>query len=114
MKLCFLAGADSIHSVKWVKYFADRGHEVHWISLTPPTEGDVGNAKLYLTGRLSLRKLYPLNLLLYAICVKRLIAKIKPDVLHAHYAGVNGLMGALSGFHPFVLTVWGSDVLITA
>ena len=114
MKLCFLAGADSTHSVRWIRYFADKGHEVHWISLTPLTEGDVGNAKLYLIGRLPVRKLYPVSLLFCAIYVKRLIAKIKPDILHAHYAGINGVMGALSGFHPFVLTAWGSDVLIAA
>lgn len=45
---------------------------------------------------------------------RALIKEIKPDILHAHYAGVNGLLGALSGFHPFVLTAWGSDVLLAA
>lgn len=34
MKICFLAGGDSIHSYKWIRYFSDRGHEVHWISFT--------------------------------------------------------------------------------
>lgn len=114
MKLCFLAGADSIHSVKWVKYFADRGHEVHWISLTPATEGKVENAKFYPATGLSAGKVCPLNLLLNLIYIRRLIARIKPDVFHAHYAGVNGVIGALSSFHPFVLTAWGSDVLIAA
>ncbi len=114
MKLCFLAGADSIHSVKWVKYFADRGHEVHWISLTPPTQGKVENAKFYHIEGFPLGKFRRLNLLLYPMRVRRLIAKIKPDVLHAHYAGVNGVVGALSKFHPLVLTAWGSDILITA
>ena len=114
MKLCFLAGADSIHSVKWVKYFADRGHEVHWISLAPATEAGVNNAKFYPMGGLFPGRTRPLNFLLHPIYVRRLIARIKPDVLHAHYAGVNGVVGALSGFHPFVLTAWGSDVLIAA
>jgi len=114
MKLCFLAGADSIHSVKWVKYFADRGHEVHWISLTPATEGRLENVKFYFLGGLFRGKCRLLNLLLYPIYVRRLLSRIKPDVLHAHYAGVNGVVGALSGCHPFVLTAWGSDVLIAA
>ena len=114
MKLCFLAGADSIHSVKWVRYFADKGHEVHWISLTPFTAGDIGTVRLYLIKGLPLGKLHPLNLLFYAIYVKRLITRINPGILHAHYAGVNGVVGALSGFRPFVLTAWGSDVLFVA
>jgi glycosyltransferase involved in cell wall biosynthesis len=41
-----------------------------------------------------------------------LIRKIKPDILHAHYVTDYGLMGALTNFHPFVVSVWGSDVLI--
>lgn len=114
MKLCFLAGADSIHSVKWVKYFADKGHEVHWISLTPATEMKLKNVKYYRVAGLFPRKLRSLNFLLYPLYVKSLIAKIKPEVLHAHYAGVNGVVGALSGFHPFVLTAWGSDILFNA
>src|SRR5690606_14690363 len=31
-------------------------------------------------------------------------------ILHAHYATSYGLIGALSGFKPFVLSVWGADV----
>jgi glycosyltransferase involved in cell wall biosynthesis len=56
--------------------------------------------------------LKPLDIVFNAIKVRKLIRKINPDVLHAHYAGVNGVLAALSGFHPFVLTAWGSDVLI--
>jgi glycosyltransferase involved in cell wall biosynthesis len=46
------------------------------------------------------------------IKVRRLIKKIKPDILHVHYAVGYGLLGSLSGFHPFILSVWGSDVLV--
>lgn len=109
MKLCFLAGADSIHSKKWIEYFDKRGHETHWITLVPNIFKDIKNIKLYLINRFPGKLL---NILLNAIPVRRLIKKINPDILHAHYAGINGVLAALSGFHPFVLTVWGSDVLI--
>ena len=33
MKICFFAASNSIHSYRWVKYFADRGHAVTWVSL---------------------------------------------------------------------------------
>ena len=42
--------------------------------------------------------------------VKKTILDFKPDVVHAHYATSYGFLGALSGFHPFILSVWGSDV----
>jgi glycosyltransferase involved in cell wall biosynthesis len=109
MKLCFLANANSIHSYRWIKYFADKGHEIHWISLQKNEFGNLKNVKFYLL------KQYPtkfLDIILNAIPVKKLIKKIKPDILHAHYAGVNGILAALSGFHPFVLTAWGSDILV--
>lgn len=108
MKLCFLAGTDSIHSQRWIKYFADRGHEIHWISLTPESGTDIKNIKLYRLKKTSSKLLNLPNV----IQVKKLIKKINPDILHAHYAKKNGIIGALSGFHPFLITTWGSDVLI--
>ncbi len=118
MKLCFLAGANSVHSYRWIKYLADKGYEIYWISLAPL--GDCGieikNLKLYLTPypieKWHLEPSSLLKLLFNIIWVGRLIKKIKPDILHSHYAGVNGLVGALSRFYPFILTTWGSDVLI--
>lgn len=105
MKICFLAAGSSIHSKKWIEYFAQKGHDVFWISVAPFTEGEVKGVKTYcLKG----------NFFSNSIHARQLIKKIQPDIVHAHYAGINGFMAAFSGFHPFILTAWGSDVLITA
>lgn len=37
---------------------------------------------------------------------------MEPDILHAHYVTNYGLFGALCNFNPFVITAWGSDILI--
>jgi L-malate glycosyltransferase len=103
MKICFLAGANSIHSYKWIKYFAERGHEIHWISLVASNQPEIKNIKFYYLKGNSIGQISK---------IKKLIQNIKPDILHAHYAGINGLIAALSGFHPFVLTAWGSDILL--
>lgn len=42
--------------------------------------------------------------------IKRLIKSFNPDIVHCHYATSYGLLGALSGFHPLIISVWGSDV----
>lgn len=42
--------------------------------------------------------------------IRNLINKIKPDVLHVQYVIPFGIYGALSGFHPFVASGWGSDI----
>jgi glycosyltransferase involved in cell wall biosynthesis len=42
--------------------------------------------------------------------VRRLVRRIAPDVLHAHFLTSNGLVAAASGFHPLVVSARGSDV----
>ncbi|MCU0652670.1 MAG: glycosyltransferase family 4 protein [Candidatus Pacebacteria bacterium] len=111
MKLCFLAGADSIHSYRWIKYFADKGHQVSWLTLTPNRFGSISNTEIKIFRNFAVKEA---NAALNVAPVKAAINRIAPDVFHAHYAGINGIIGALSGFHPFVLTAWGSDILITA
>ena len=44
--------------------------------------------------------------------LKKILRKIKPDIVHAHQVWIEGIVGACSGFHPFIITPWGSDVLI--
>ncbi|MCK7522826.1 MAG: hypothetical protein MZV64_36675 [Ignavibacteriales bacterium] len=41
--------------------------------------------------------------------VKKLLS-FKPNAFYAHYASSYGLIGALSGFHPYIISMWGSDV----
>lgn len=44
MKICYLADANSIHTQRWVKYFAERGHDVHLISYNP---AHINGVKIY-------------------------------------------------------------------
>jgi glycosyltransferase involved in cell wall biosynthesis len=117
MKICYLANAESIHIQRWVKYFAENGHEVHLISPRSFGNKSIKNVKLYLVKELhsqirSIRFIFfPMNLLLGIIQVKELIKKIKPDIVHAHYIGEYGLHGALACSQPFIVSAWGSDVL---
>ena len=43
---------------------------------------------------------------------KREVKRIKPDILIGAWASTYGFYSAYSNFHPFILFVWGSDVLI--
>ena len=49
---------------------------------------------------------------LWPLHVRRMVNKIKPNILHSHYVGTYGYLGAISGFHPLIISAWGSDVLI--
>lgn len=109
MKICFLSCANSVHGYKWIKYFAEQGHEVHWIFLSPNMYEPIEHVTYH---EIQQQFFFGVAFLKAVRKVKQLLKAIKPDVLHAHYAGTYGLVGALSGFHPLVLTAWGSDVLL--
>jgi glycosyltransferase involved in cell wall biosynthesis len=111
MKICYLADAKSIHTQRWVSYFAERGHEVHLISKN--FAFPLPNVKSHLLKRLPESKLtLPINTISTVLQIKNLIRKIKPDIVHAHYVLDYGFYGALANFHPLVVTAWGSDVLL--
>ena len=44
--------------------------------------------------------------------IRKIINDIKPDIVHGHIVVPFGLYGYLSGCKPFVLTAWGSDILV--
>lgn len=115
MRLCYLAHAESIHTQRWIRYFADKGHEVHLISPTPFGDSSIGDVRLHVLRafRPQIRIIsFLINLVLSVIQVRRIAKGIKADILHAHYVTDCGLWGALSGFRPFVLSAWGSDILV--
>lgn len=43
---------------------------------------------------------------------KRSLFRVKPDVLIGCWASTYGFYSAYSNFHPFILLIWGSDVLV--
>lgn len=119
MRICYIADAPSTHTQKWVGYLAHKGHEIHLISPVP-FEGDFhgeefGNIALYLLKRVQpqIRIIsFLIDTLSLIVQTRKLVRKIKPDILHAHYISDNGFLAAMTGFHPLVLTVWGSDVFV--
>jgi glycosyltransferase involved in cell wall biosynthesis len=107
MKLVYLASGKSIHTQRWVNYFVDRDYEVHLITDAPYNYKSlqVHTLKNYSGNRV-------LNLLIWAIRIKKMVKELNPDILHGHYVTSYGSLGACAAFHPFVITVWGSDILV--
>lgn len=109
MRLCIIANPNSIHVQRWVRYFSSR-HEVHLIGIRRLTTTLPGTLVYYdITKTINIRKL---RYVVWALEIRRLLASIEPDVLHAHFIPIAGWLGAVSGFHPFMVTAHGSDVLI--
>ncbi|WP_127836460.1 glycosyltransferase family 4 protein [Clostridium prolinivorans] len=112
MKICYLADAGSIHTQKLCKYFAKKGYEITVISLSP---GNIDGVKVYNLG-LNINDIKQNSILhktKYITCIFKIInivKKIKPDILHAHYASSYGLLGSLCFYKPYIISVWGSDI----
>lgn len=110
MKICFIANAGAIHIQRLVKYFADKGHEVHLIS------DEIDHIEGAINHKLIINTKGKINFILRAITgpvlTRRFINEIKPDVVHAQQLTNNGFYASLSGFHPLVVSAVGSDILV--
>lgn len=105
MKIVLLSGASSIHTIRWANGLSMAGHDVHLISQHEPKDHLLSAVKLYLfpfRGELGYFLMVPE--------VRRIIKKLKPDIINAHYASGYGTTARLINIKPLVLSVWGSDV----
>src|SRR3990172_7996667 len=108
MRICYVVHSASHFAAPYVDHFARAGHEVHVISFS---QEPLANA---VTHYPVAREYDPLgNKLDYVRAiptVRRLLRRIAPDLLHAHFLTSNGLVAAATGFHPLVVSARGSDV----
>jgi glycosyltransferase involved in cell wall biosynthesis len=131
LRIAVLGDFDGPHARAWLAWFIERGHDVHAISFHPPAAPIDGVTVHVLRPRTSAVALgqggaraagssrAPAALMRlvhgarYRLAgLRRVLDEIAPDVFHAHYVVEHGFYGALAGFHPFVVTAWGSDVLV--
>lgn len=105
MVIVMLAPGNSIHTVRWANAFSQRGHQVHLITQHAALAGLAQGVQVHLLphhGGLGYVRNGPR--------VRRLLAKIRPDVVNAHYATGYGTLARQVAPYPLVLNVWGSDV----
>lgn len=117
MRVLLLSDAHSIHTIKWARGLSEKGIDIGIFSLNRladnPYKGYENISVFYFQDdnchdlNSGFKKLSYLKSISY---VNRVIKKFKPDIIHAHYASSYGLIGALIGFHPYIISVWGSDV----
>ena len=109
MRICFIAAGTFTHIGSYLDYFNQAGHYVHFVSLSPSPERSVPTYNLGIGKKYSETQgkwKYPISMLR----VRKILNKIKPDIIHAHYATSAGLTALVSGFHPSVVTAHGSDL----
>jgi L-malate glycosyltransferase len=118
-RVLLLSDCGSAHTRKWATALAGRGietgifsmgkgrGEAWWESCKGITVFTSSVDSRHFSGSVA-SKLSYLRVLPH---LKKVIRTFRPDIVHAHYATSYGLLGRLSGFHPYIISVWGSDVM---
>ena len=108
MRLCFIADGRSIHSQRWVEHFG-KSDEVHLITYDEPRR-DLAGVTVHVIpsffGNLYLA-FWPRH-----IRIQRLIRKIDPDLIHAHFITKYRFPSPSGERWPTVVSAWGDDILI--
>jgi len=110
MRICFISVGTFTHIDHYLDFFRRAGHDVQFIALSPGPERDVPTYNVGFGRKYSATKgkwKYPLSMWL----TRKLIKKLRPDIVHAHYATSGGLTGLVCGFHPTIVTAHGSDII---
>ncbi len=119
MRLLLIGDCNSIHLIKWARALHAKNIEIGLFSLSNINHSHFENldnltiqsiqlsSTLFKSGEGSFKKISYLKALPR---LKSFIKTFKPQILHAHYASSYGLLGALSNFHPYIVSVWGSDI----
>jgi glycosyltransferase involved in cell wall biosynthesis len=109
LRIALVGPGRSIHTQRWARRLADRGHEVHLYTEAPEPVAGVEVHDILgrgIPGGIGLRKLWRRRRL------RRQLADLRPDVVHAHFLFPYGEWAWRTGRRPLVLQAWGSDVLV--
>ncbi len=114
MRILLLSDTYSEHTEKWAIGLASNGIEVGLFSFNKasyPWYQNKKNISILFEPAEKLDTSNKMSYLKFVGSLKKVIKEFGPDLVHAHYATSYGLIGALSGFHPFVISAWGTDVM---
>ncbi len=107
MRLSIISDPNSIHTRRWVNWFAQHGHTICVLADIPLREAWPGIEIIDLSKHFFAPIIrFPI----WAVGVNLFLHRWRPDILHAHRVNSAGWLGAMCGFHPFVVTPWGSDL----
>lgn len=113
MRIVYVAWHGSVHTRRWVSFFADRGHDVHVVTCGGADAADADTpTRRYRVYDLGAPRLGKLGYVLKLRRARRVIRDIEPEVVHAHFATSYGLLALWAGVRPLVVTAHGDDVLV--
>ncbi len=117
MKICLIANPHSIFIKRWAKFYSQHEHEVHiiYIDRLQNIRKKISVPGAYVHKVYFLTFLFlDLQFVSNYLQLLRLLRKIKPDILHVHILSYHSWLATLTGFHPMIVSAWGTDIYIEA
>jgi len=108
IRVALLGDARQVHIHRWSRYLDEAGFDVLTLSLEP-VKGVSGFRR-----RISVPFFIP-DFARYPLAVpvvRGVLGRFRPDVVSAHFVPNYGMIAALGGREPWVLSTWGSDVMV--
>ncbi len=115
LKIDILSDAAAPHTRRWAQWFALRGHDVRVLSFNSVQLPDYAPAVVHELWNPRFGNALPVRALKIPTILARmrvLFRQRRPDLIHAHSAGGYAWAALLSGFRPYVVTPWGTDLLV--
>jgi glycosyltransferase involved in cell wall biosynthesis len=114
LRLLGIGDAKSLNFLRWARRLAERGHEVHVVSGRENTSAaETESLHMHLLQRVDpLLRVPGVRRLRMAPTLTRLVTRVRPDVVHAHYLLPYGYWAARAGMRPLVVSPWGTDALV--
>ena len=107
LNIVFIASAASIHSIRWVKFFANKENKITLISIVKPSHVTINEVKKFEQNV----KIYYLNNLINFFKVFTFLRSGKYSLVHIHYLGWHSLLSLfISSKSKLIITPWGSDL----
>jgi glycosyltransferase involved in cell wall biosynthesis len=116
LRVLAVADAQSIHTLRWARRLADRGHALHIVSNRAAVRpADAEGLHIHDVRTLdALTRVKGVRRLRFGAAIRNLARREHIDVMHGHGTAPYAYWGALAGFHPYVVSPWGRDVLVDA
>lgn len=107
IRFCLIGNIISPHNQKLIDFLRNQNYDIHFISTYKGRVSGINNYDI------SRRRFEPKFwwFLRTIFTVRKLVCQIQPNLIQGQYLISGGILAYFSGFRPYVIGVFGSDVL---
>ena len=119
LKILYVGDSTSVHDFRFIRKLVENGYDTNVLTIDKNPVKIKGAKYFTFSQKLNEASNRFINDVKYVKYIydqrkyiRKIIKEIEPDILHGGWIPAHGFISALSGFHPFLLMPWGSDVLV--